>query len=159
MSWTKRQFVNQAFIELGLASYQFDLSAEDLQTALRQLDAMMAAWNAIGIRVNYPLPGYPDSSDLDDETGVPDAANEAIYANLAIRIAPSFGKIVSVDTKLQARNAYNALASKFAQPGERKLPPNTPIGAGYRTTEERFTPALRDTTIQQPLNEVTFDGN
>ena len=48
MGWTKRQFVAQAFEEIGLASYVFDLTPEQLQSALRRLDTMMAAWNALG---------------------------------------------------------------------------------------------------------------
>ena len=40
MGWTKRQFVTQAFEEIGLASYVFDLTPEQLQSALRRLDAM-----------------------------------------------------------------------------------------------------------------------
>lgn len=132
MSWTKRQFVNQAFEEIGLASYVFDLQPEQLQSALRRMDAMMAAWNAKGIRVGYPIPTSPENSDLDDETGVPDAANEAIYTNLAIRIAPSFGKAVSQEAKVSARAAYDVLLMRAAVPPEMQLPGSLPAGAGNK---------------------------
>jgi hypothetical protein len=57
MSYTKRQFVDAAFEEIGLASYVFDLTTEELLPRLvRRLDAMMAQWNAKGIRLGYPLP-------------------------------------------------------------------------------------------------------
>lgn len=56
MGWTKRQFVTQAFEEIGLASYVFDLTPEQLDSALRRLDTMIASWNALGIRLGYPLP-------------------------------------------------------------------------------------------------------
>ena len=55
MSWTKRQFINAALEEIGLASYVFDIQPEELESALRRLDAMMADWNAKGIRIGYPL--------------------------------------------------------------------------------------------------------
>ena len=87
MGWTKRQFVEQAFEEIGLATYTFDLSPEQMQSALRRLDAMVATWNGAGIRIGYPLPSSPQDSDLDTETNVPDMSNEAIYTNLAIKIA------------------------------------------------------------------------
>ena len=51
MGWTKRQYIEQAFEEVGLAAYVFDLTPEQLQSALRKLDAMMAEWNAKGLRL------------------------------------------------------------------------------------------------------------
>lgn len=132
MSWSKRQFVAQAFEELGLADYVFDLSADQLESARRRLDAMMATWNAKGIRLGYPIPGSPEDGDIDDETTVPDAANEAIYTNLAIRLAPSFGKTVSVDTKSTAKTAYDNLLSLAAMPMEMQLPSTMPLGAGNK---------------------------
>ena len=104
MGWTKRQFIEQAFDEIGLASYAFDLTPEQMQSALRRLDTMIAAWNALGIRLGYPLPSSPQDSDLDEQTNVPDRSNEAIYTNLAIKLAPSYGKQVMPDTKARPKN-------------------------------------------------------
>jgi hypothetical protein len=67
VSYTKRQFITAAFEEIGLASYVFDLQPQDLQTALRRLDAMMAEWNGKGLRLAYPIPLSPEDSDLDTE--------------------------------------------------------------------------------------------
>jgi hypothetical protein len=92
MSWTKRQFVVQAFEEIGYASYTYDIQPEQLQAGLRRLEAMMGTWNGRGIRLGYPLSSNPDSAELDVSSNVPDSANEAIYTNLAIRIAPIVGK-------------------------------------------------------------------
>jgi hypothetical protein len=132
MSWTKRDFIRQAFDELGLASYVYDLTADQLDAALRRLDGMMATWNAKGIRVGYPLPLSPGDSDIDEATAVPDRANEAIYQNLAVRLAPSYGKLVSPDTKQSAKMAYDALLSYAAMPPEMQLPQGMPLGAGVR---------------------------
>jgi len=132
MGWTKRQFVTQAFEEIGLAAYVFDLTPDQLQSALRRLDSMMASWNAKGIRLGYPIPSNPQDSDLDQETGVPDAANEAIYLNLGIRLAPGFGKVVSAETKLAAKMGYDTLLSRAAVPPEMQLPGTMPSGAGNK---------------------------
>jgi len=64
MGYSKRQFVEAAFEEVGLAAYVFDLQPQQLESALRRLDAMMAEWNAKGIRLGYPLPGSPQNSDI-----------------------------------------------------------------------------------------------
>lgn len=132
MGWTKRQFVEQAFEEIGLASYTFDLSPAQLESAMRRMDTMMATWNAKGIRLGYPIPSSPENSDLDQETNVPDSANEAIYLNLGIRLAPGYGKTVSPDTKVSARSAYEAILSKAAMPAEQQLPSTLPAGAGNK---------------------------
>jgi hypothetical protein len=62
MGYSKRQFISAAFEEIGLASYVFDLQPEQLQSAMRRLDAMMADWNGKGIRLGYPLPSAPKTA-------------------------------------------------------------------------------------------------
>lgn len=132
MSWTKRQFVTQAFEEIGYASYAFDLQPEQLQAGLRRLEAMIATWNGRGVRLSYPLSSNPDNADLDTATNVPDSANEAIYANLAIKIAPMVGKTASPETKQTARAAYMQLLSRFTKPNELQLPNSMPSGTGNK---------------------------
>jgi hypothetical protein len=132
MSWTKRQFVVQAFEEIGYASYSFDLQPEQLQAGLRRLEAMMSTWNGRGIRLGYPLSSNPDSAELDVNSNVPDSANEAIYTNLGIRIAPIVGKTVSAETKQAARAAYMELLSRFTIPQQQQLPSTMPAGAGNK---------------------------
>lgn len=141
MGWTKRQFITQAFEEIGLAAYVYDLTDEQLDSALRRLDAMVAGWNANGVRIGYPLPSSPQNSDLDQETGVPDFANEAIYLNLARRLAPSFGKVVDSETKAAADFAYSSMANQVAVPTpERQMPNTLPRGAGTKPWRNTTTP-------------------
>jgi hypothetical protein len=143
MGYSKRQFVAAAFEEIGLASYVFDLSPEQLQAALRRLDAMIADWNGKGIRLGYPLPGSPQDSDLDEPTLVPDSANQAILTNLAIRIAPSYGKVVMPDTKAVAKDSYNTLLQRATMPPEQQLPATMPAGAGNKPWRVYDNPFIR----------------
>lgn len=132
MSWTKRQLVTQAFEEIGYASYAYDLQPEQLEAGLRRLEAMMSTWNGRGIRLGYSLSSNPDDADLDTDSNVPDSANEAIYTNLAIRVAPIVGKTVSVETNRAARGAYTQLLSRFTVPQEQQFPSSLPAGAGNK---------------------------
>lgn len=133
MSWTKREFITQAFEEIGLAAYVFDLTPEQLNSALRRMDAMVAGWNANGVRIGYPLPSSPGDSDLDTDSGVPDFCNEAIYLNLAVRLAPSFGKTLTQETKAAADLAYGNMANQVAFPTpERQMPQTLPRGQGTK---------------------------
>jgi hypothetical protein len=132
MGYTKRQYIEAALTEIGLADYVFNSTPQDLQTALRRLDGMMAEWNERGIRLGYPLPLSPQQSDLDSQTAVPDRANEAIVTNLACRIAPSYGKQVLPATMATAREAYNTILARAAMPQEQQFPRTMPAGAGNK---------------------------
>ena len=148
MAYTKRDIVEQAFEEIGLASYVFDLQPQQLESALRRLDNMMATWNAKGIRLGYPLPSSPADSDLDQEIGVPDSAIEAMYLNLSVRISGGFGKTVSPETKASAKRAYKEVVANAALPVEMQLGNETiPAGAGnkgYRYYNDPFLRAPQD---------------
>ena len=72
---------------------------------------------------------------------MPASANEAIYTNLAIRLAPGYGKIVSPDTKLIAKSSYDVLLLNSTSPREMQLPGTMPAGAGnkpWRLTSDEF---------------------
>jgi hypothetical protein len=87
---------------------------------------MECPWHSLG----YPLPSSPQDSDLDEQTNVPDSSNEAIYTNLAIKLAPSYGKQVMPDTKATAKESYNTLLSRAAMPMEQQMPaPCQPVQA------------------------------
>lgn len=146
MSYTKQQFVEGALEEIGMASYIFDLTAEQLEAALKRLDVMMATWSGRGIRLGYPLPATPAGSALTQATNVPDSANEAIIANLAIRLAPGYGKQVPAETRTVAKSAYDVLLAKATMPQERKLPSTMPAGAGAKNWDAPFV-AETDETI------------
>ena len=143
MGYSKRQFVAAAFEEIGLASYVFDLQPEQLQSAMRRIDAMMADWNGKGIRLGYPLPNSPQDSDLDEPTLVPDWANEAIITNGAVRHAPGYGKVVMPETKAVAKDSYNTLLQRATMPPEQQLPATMPAGAGNKPWRVYDNPFIR----------------
>ena len=154
MSYTKRQFISAAFAEIGVSDYEFDISPEMMEGALRKMDSMIATWDALGIRLRYPLPGSPESSDMDAETNVPDSAFEAIITNLAIKLAPTIGKQVAMETKVSAKNSYNSLLTLHAQPLPRVIPGTMPSGAGNKTWRLTNNPFV----VQTPPTIVTPDA-
>jgi len=149
VSYTIRQFVEAALEELGLAAYNFDMGPEQLASAAKRMNAMLAEWNAKGIRLGATLYGNPDSIDLDADSNVPDNANEAVTANLALRIAPMFGKTPMQDTRLAAKRSYDTMLLAFSQPIEMQLP-SMPSGAGNKP--------WRDLTPFTPYPSVPLDA-
>jgi hypothetical protein len=145
MSYSKRQFVEGALAEIGLANYQFDTEPAQQELCLRRLDSMMAEWNSIGIRIGYPIPGSPENSDLDAETNVPDAANTAIETNLALRICPIFGRQPMAETKIAAKNSYDSLLAWVSTPPQMALPNTLPAGAGNKRIPGVLSPFIFET--------------
>ena len=124
---TKRSIIEDAAGEFGVGT-SFDLSPEELQDGLTRLNRIAAQWDGVGIRVGYNLGG-----GLDDEAGIPDTAEEAFVANLAVRWASKFGKTVSAETRVAARTGWAALyASRVSRPQTARNPA-LPVGTGNRT--------------------------
>lgn len=161
MGWSKRQIIEQAFAEIGLAAYVYDLQPEQVEDALRRLDTMMATWNGKGIRLGYPIPSSPGNSDPDQQCGVPDDAIEAMTLNLATRIAPAYGKVVMPETKASASMAYKALVMRSALPKEMQIDSMAiPAGAGnkqWRFNQDPFLPQQVDPLTVGPDSELDFN--
>lgn len=116
---------------------------------------MMAMWVARGIRIGYNGADTPSDSSLDDQSGLPSKAIEAAILNLAIAVAPSFGKAVSMETKQAASTALNALMMAIAAPRRITYPPTLPKGAGSKSSYRRFfEPAEENLELE---NDNTLD--
>lgn len=164
MGWTKRQLIEDAFGELALAGYVFDLSPEELQAALRRLDTMMATWGSQGLQLGHAASATPDGSDLDQDSGIPLEAVEAVYMGLAVRLAASKGKALASSTLRTAKAAFDALMSRAASADvqEQQLASGTPRGAGrkpWRTIHRPFVPTPDVSPLQGSTDGgLTFTG-
>lgn len=155
---TKLELIHGAYAELGLADYVFDLSPEEIDTGLHRLDRMMATWYAKGIRIGYNLPPDASSSSTNDDACIPDWAEDPAITNLALRIAPTIGKQVSPDTRIAARQGYNALLIGNYEIPQMQYPRHMPIGTGNRRNVKNqtfFAPVDRVTTTHDALLEPT----
>ncbi len=150
MGWTKKQLIGAAYSELAIQGYEFDITPEEQQTALRCLDAMMATWEACGIRIGYSFPPNPDESDIDQDSGLPDSAVETTYLHLAMRLSAGIGKQLSADTKRAAAQGYASLMADAAMPRQQQFSGTLPIGAGNRSFPARgpFYPSPCDSPFQ-----------
>jgi hypothetical protein len=132
MGWTKLQLIDQAFSELARAGYVFDLGADVREDALRQLDAMMAEWNGVGIDIGYVLPTTPDDSNIDDDSGIPNSANRPVYMNLTVTLAAGRGKALTPQTLAAAQSGYNTLLGAAVTPTSGQCSGLPRIGAGNK---------------------------
>lgn len=142
-----------------MASYVYDLQPEDLETGLRRLDAMMASWNAKGVRLGYPGTSQPAAASLNTDTNVPDAANESVITNLAVRLAPGYGKVPSADTKMIAKNTFDVLMQRSVFPAPWQLPSTMPLGAGNKplNIDQVYVRPPLDPVLAGPDGPIEFD--
>lgn len=129
--WTKGRIVDRAFKKIGFDD-DFNVTPANRQDALDILDAMMANWSSRGIYIGYAMPSSESGSVFGDDSGLPDTAFEAVYTNLAQRIADEFGKTVTQTTMIQAKQAFDALLSVMTFPAQQQLPDTLPRGTGNK---------------------------
>lgn len=146
MSWTKRALIDEAYGELAMQGYVFDISPEEQQRAARRLEMMLGTWGADGIRVGYAFSADAGAVDLDEDSGVSLGAVETVTLNLAVRVAVGLGKQLNADTRRSASDGYQVLLRAAAMPQEQQLPGSMPIGAGNKPWRSNtpFTPPPDD---------------
>ena len=118
---TVSNIISDAFEELGIA----DPVPDEQQSAKRKLEAMIAQWAAEGARVGY------SNGELADDANVPDWAYGALYAGLAIMLAPGLGKTVAMETRALATSGKMAVLSRTCRPVPMKM-------AGYAGSGSRW---------------------
>lgn len=141
--WTKGAVVKKAFESMGLAAYVFDLSPDELQSAVQSMDMMIASWNGRGIRLAYALESDPDGASVDQASGLADSDIECVVCNLAVRLAPSYGKTTPPEIGRTARETFDAMLSRSTEMPTVQMPRTMPMGAGYKRRNQRpfFSPA------------------
>lgn len=131
--WSKQDIIQEAFGELALQGFVFNVGPDELASGLRRLDLMMSTWSLKGIAPGYAFPTSPsDGSQLDDACGLDDTVIEATVLNLALRIAAAFGKNPAPSSQATAKQAYDTILIAAAQPPQVAYPATMPRGAGNK---------------------------
>lgn len=140
-TYTKGNLVEQALDEIGIASYVFDIEAEEDIAALRKLDRMCASWAArLSTDFIFLQPLTSGGSLPGDDPGVDDADVDAVVLNLALRLAPGYGKTTSGELRSAARDAKNVLFGRYANNTELEMSSRLPMGAGNRRLRRTYFP-------------------
>lgn len=110
---------------------------------------------------NSATPSSPEDTNINAETNVPDFANEAIYMNLAVRLAPAFGKTVSPEIRLVADTSYSNMVNQAAIPTpERQLPQYMPRGQGtkpWRNVNNPYLNRPEDPILAGSAGPISFE--
>ncbi len=135
----KRTLLEQAFTECALNGWEYDITPEEKNTALTRLDMLMAELRGRGVDLGYNMPNTIGQGDMDDESGIPDAAVFGVATLLALRLCPTMGKTMSKESREAQTQAMKALrsASIIALPTMR-FRNGTPSGSGNKPWGTRY---------------------
>lgn len=125
----KRRIIKRALGAIGIASYAYDVSPDEYQDALDIMDGMSAQW-ASKINTGYIFPADGVESDPDDEAGIPDSAYNLYWSNLAVNLAPGYGKTLSAWLVKLAKDSYDDFILNGVSIPQRRFPTTMPIGHG-----------------------------
>ena len=149
MGYTKRQLIDAALEEIGLDPVNFDVDGAEQQKCARRLEALIAKWDAENIPLGYALSDEPEDINIDAESGLRNWAYEAVYLNLAVSIAPTFGKQIMPDTKKAAHQAKIATRAKTYIITQRQYPNTMPVGSGNRRGNSRRNYYIETTYLSE----------
>jgi hypothetical protein len=130
MAKTKNEIVTSALTEIGIADFEFDATTAEGLSGVDRLNTMMAYWSSININVSYNFEGAVGA-----DSGLPISSYEAVIANLAIRLATSYGKQIPQQVLASAKAGLTALLGESAKPIERQLGV-LPFGAGHKKVHD-----------------------
>lgn len=105
---TNLELLTSAFRKIGMLDENDVPSAEQGQVGLRLLNQLLAAWAEDGLA----FPSWFTQTVLSDALPLPDWAERAVTAALAIEIAGEYDRSVTDALAVVASNSYDALLRK-----------------------------------------------
>lgn len=107
---TRSIILRRAFGRIGLTDYEFNVSPDERADARLTLDAMLGEWAEAGVDLGHTPSDGTDNDGVEMTT--PSWADAAIWNNLAVRLAPDYGKVALADVRRDARRGYDLCTAK-----------------------------------------------
>lgn len=138
---TMQSIANGACEYVRVKKLGYNIVDEELDICINTLIDLMTAWDAAGRALGF---AKPTSGTSDIRT--PDWAGKAIKTNLAIDLAPKFGKQIHPALPKIAKDALQELDSFLIVYRDILLPETLPKGAGNHTLYYNRDQFFRDPT-------------
>jgi hypothetical protein len=117
--------IKRALQKILVQAPESPLEADEYRDCITEINLMMAELEAKNIDL-----GYTPIDSIGDDITVVDGVLSGIISNLAIRMAPDFGGVVSPELYKEARDGMTTMrligAAEFVTP----FPATLPIGSG-----------------------------
>jgi len=124
---TAKQLIADAYIEIQVHSQSKSISDFAIDFGRRKFQAMMQEW--IDDDMNF---GFSATQFASDETSIPLGLETAITTNLAVRLAPSLGKVANPTLLVNASISLNTIKNQYQSKNsaDRITSGTMPLGQG-----------------------------
>ena len=122
---TAQQIIDGAAVKATIKTAEIDLEAFEFQQILDEMNDMLTEWADSGL-----TPAFKEVTNSTDTVNIDRNAVSAVKNALAIRISPSFGKIITQGMVLNANESRSRLEASQIFIGEVAYPDSLPTGSG-----------------------------
>ncbi len=122
---TAQEITDGALSKIRVKKGGIDPSAADTADAIRRMNLLFGSWAGAGIDI-----GAQKASNPEDETNVPDFAQEAVEYALGARLATEYGYSPTPAFALEMRTTKREMLNKIIVMPETLFPKTLPVGAG-----------------------------
>lgn len=118
------KIVERALGAIQVRASEQPITASEMSTGIAYLNDLMASWASVSRAF-----GFTEVVNADDETAIPDWANRAVISNLAMEMAPEYGKQVTPALVRMASDSLRLLKNRLAGELEVFYPNTLPVGS------------------------------
>lgn len=122
---TAIDIINRATSKIGVKRAGVDLTDDEINDAISELNNMMVEVDAGGTKLGYTIVSAPT-----DSITTPDWTYGAMESNLAVRLAPEYEIIISQALATQAHETWKIVLKRTVEIGSTVFPDTMPIGSG-----------------------------
>jgi len=135
---TKANLAQKALSKIGVTGFDYEVDPEEIKDAIVELEYMMADWDARGIKCGYQFAADPETVEASQESGLPDIAFRAVTTNLAVAIAPMYGKEASQSVFAAASASLGSLLNAIQFVPATQYGSRMPLGSGNNRWGRNF---------------------
>lgn len=146
---TAAQFIKTALQLILVQGSEADLEADEFASGVEYLNDMMAEWDGAGVSL-----GFTVIQSIGDEVTVPPYANQAIKQNLAVRLGPEFGGLVSPLLDRNATVSYRAMVNAAVAIEPSQFPSTLSVGSGNEGNNWGCGPRFYGSDEDDMLTEI-----
>lgn len=125
MPQSASDIIKAALSKIGVRNAEVALTSTQITDAISELNDMLTQWDSTSL----PL-GYTIISAGEDIVTTPDWSHGAIKSSLAARLAPEYGKEISITLGAQILADFRALELRIIEAPEVFFPDTLPLGSG-----------------------------
>jgi len=156
---SKIKAISGAYTRLRISGITVQPTAAHVTRALTRMEQMLAEWEENkNLCLGY---NFEDNPDANSEMGVSLGTENMIEANLAVRMAPDFNKVLPQELKNDAKRSYCSVSARVAVGNLRDVrPPNRmAVGSGHRYRErvQRYNHFEKLPPIGCPTKKMNID--